>query len=139
MKLLTTEQVLFIHDRLIEETGGEHGLRDHNLLESAVNRPRAGYGNVEFYPTLHDKAAVLMESLIRNHLFVDGNQRTGFAAAGTILALNGWDLIAGHDKAYCFNLRVAVDHPDAPRPSWEEISSWLMDQSRQRRDVPPHG
>lgn len=139
MKLLTTEQVLFIHDRLIEETGGEHGLRDYNLLESAVARPWAGYGDVEFCPTRHDKAAVLMESLIRNHPFVDGNQRTGFAAAGTILALNGWDLIAGHDKAYRFTLRVAVDHADAPRPNWEEISSWLMEQSRQRRDVPQHG
>ncbi len=129
MKSLTFEQVLFIHDRLIEETGGKHGLRDRDLLASAVARPQAGSGDVEFYPSLHDKAAVLMESLIRNHPFVDGNKRTGLTATGIFLALNGWELMASPQEIYAFILNVGGEQSDQPRPTWHEISTWLMDHS----------
>ena len=63
MKYLTAEQVLFLHDRLIEETGGEHGVRDLGLLKSALARPKAGFGQTEFFPDLMRKAAVLLDSL----------------------------------------------------------------------------
>ena len=130
MNYLTVEQVLFIHDRLIEETGGSHGLRDPNSLEAAVARPRTGFGEVEFYPSVHDKAAALMESIIRNHPFVDGNKRTGLTSAGTALALNGWELFASQEEAYTFTMRIADNRPQAPRPNWEDISAWLAEQSR---------
>jgi hypothetical protein len=58
---LTAEQILFIHYRLVSETGGEHGLRDLGLLESAVARPRQTFGNAELYPDIFEKAAALME------------------------------------------------------------------------------
>jgi death on curing protein len=54
---LTAEQVLFVHYRLIVETGGEHGVRDLGLLESAVARPRATFDQEELYPDIFEKAA----------------------------------------------------------------------------------
>ena len=67
MIYLSAEQVLFLHDRLIEETGGEHGVRDLGGLESALARPQAAFGDTEFYPDVFTKAAVLMDGLTRNH------------------------------------------------------------------------
>ncbi len=63
MKALTVEQVLFLHARLIEETGGAHGVRDLSLLESAVARPWSTFGGRDLYPNLFFKAAALMDSL----------------------------------------------------------------------------
>jgi death-on-curing protein len=56
---LSVEQFLFLHDRWIEETGGEHGLRDLGGLESALARPRAAFGDTEFYPDIFTKPAIL--------------------------------------------------------------------------------
>ena len=67
----TTDEVLLIHRRVIEETGGSHGVRSMDLLESALNRPRAGFGDEEFYPDLFSKVAALFESIILNHIYVD--------------------------------------------------------------------
>ena len=67
---LTAEQVLFIHYRLVSETGGEHGVRDIGLLESAVARPGAMFDNRELYTTIYEKAAALMGSLVNNHLAI---------------------------------------------------------------------
>lgn len=130
MNLLTIKQVLFIHDRLIEETGGTHGVRDTGLLEAAVARPRSGYGDTELFPTLHDKAAALMESIIRDHPFVDGNKRTGFAAGGVVLARNGWELSVTPRQGYRFTMSIAVDQSDRSRPEWQHISTWLFEHSR---------
>jgi death on curing protein len=70
---LTAEQVLFIHARLISETGGEHSVRDLGLLLSALACPQATFDEQDLYPDLFSKAAALMESLIGNHGFLDGN------------------------------------------------------------------
>ena len=73
---LTPEQILFIHARLIAETGGGHGVRDIGLLDSAIARPRATFDGTDLYPDLFLKTAALMASLAQNHPFVDGNGRT---------------------------------------------------------------
>jgi len=88
MNYLTAEQVLFIHARIIEETGGAHGVRDLGLLESAAARPQATFDGEDLYPDLFTKAAALMHALIQNHPFVDGNKRTGTVAAGLFLEIN---------------------------------------------------
>jgi death-on-curing protein len=107
MNYLTPEQVLFIHSRLVAETGGSHGVRELGLLESAVARPRANFDGKELYPNLFTKAAALMDSLINNHPFMDGNKRTGFTAAGLFLRINGWKLSASLEDLEACTLRVA--------------------------------
>jgi death-on-curing protein len=121
MNYLTIEQVLFLHARLIEETGGSHGVRDLGLLESAVARPQATFGGADLYPDLSSKAAAFMESLIRNHPFIDGNKRTGIAAAALFLLQNGWRLKATNSELENFTLYVAESKPEL-----SEITAWFQ-------------
>jgi death-on-curing protein len=121
---LRAEQVLFIHYRLVSETGGEHGVRDLGLLESAVARPQATFDRQELYPDLFEKAAALMESLINNHPFVDGNKRTGIACALLFLQQNGISLSAKNADLEKFTLRVA-----SSKAGRSEITKWLKKHS----------
>lgn len=114
MRYLTVEQVLFLHARLIEETGGSHGIRDIGLLESAVARPQATFGGEELYPDVFSKAAALMHSFISNHPFIDGNKRTGIAGAVLFLRANGFVLEASNPELETFALRVARRDLDVP-------------------------
>lgn len=107
MKYLTAVQVLFIHNRVIDETGGRHGVRDLGLLESAVSRPRAAFAKRDLYPTLLHKAAALMESLIKNHPFIDGNKRTAVTSAGIFLGMNGHALEASQRELVDFAIEQA--------------------------------
>lgn len=107
MNYLTAEQVLFIHARLISETGGDHGVRDLGLLLSAVARPQATFDQQDLYPDLFSKAAAFLESLIGNHAFVDGNKRTAITSAGLYLRLNGYCLTANNEQLESFTLDCA--------------------------------
>ena len=108
MKYLSPEQVLFIHSRLIDTTGGSHGVRDIGLLQSAVSRPKATFGGKDLYPDIFRKAAALMESLARNHPFVDGNKRTAITSAAVFLGMNGYRLDTTQKELERFTLSVAV-------------------------------
>ena len=92
MNYLSPHQVLFLHARLIEETGGSHGVRDMGLMLSALGRPQATFEDEDLHPTIYEKAAVLADSLINSHPFVDGNKRTGIGAAVLFLSINGYVL-----------------------------------------------
>ncbi|WP_017627858.1 type II toxin-antitoxin system death-on-curing family toxin [Nocardiopsis chromatogenes] len=85
-------------------------VRDYGLLESAAHRPRSSSFGVEHYPSLFDKAAALMHSLARNHVFVDGNKRAAWNCAATFLEVNGAPLIepVDEDRAEAFVLDVAT-------------------------------
>ncbi len=122
---LTVEQVLFIHMRLIVETGGSAGVRDLDVLASAVCRPQASFGGQDLYPTIFDKAAALLDSLIGNHPFVDGNKRVGITAAGIFLLRNGYRLTASNTALEHFTLRVARSETTV-----DEIADWLRKHSQ---------
>ena len=92
MKKLTKEQILMLHNELIRETGGSGGLRDEGLLDSALNAPFQGFGDVDSFPSLQQKGARLGYGLICNHAFVDGNKRIGAHAMLLFLSLNGIEL-----------------------------------------------
>jgi len=117
---LSVEQVLFLHDRLIEETGGQHGVRDLGGLESALARPQAAFGETEFYPGIFTKAAVLLDGLTRNHPFIDGNKRISISTAALFLQLNGYRLTATNADLEEFTLSVTT-----MKPSLDEIASWF--------------
>lgn len=87
---LTLEQILAIHDDQIERYGGSHGIRDIGLLESAVFRPQSTFDGEELYPNTFEKAAVLLHSLLLNHVFMDGNKRTSIVSILVFLELNGY-------------------------------------------------
>lgn len=124
IKFLSTEEVLFIHDQMIKRFGGSLGIRDLGLIESAVARPKATFGGEYLYITIFDKAAALLQSLLKNHPFVDGNKRTALTSAGTFLKRNGWKLINNHEEEVEFAIRVDNEHL-----SVEQISNWLKEHS----------
>ena len=117
---VTVEQILFIHDQLVKRFGGSFGIRDMGLIESAAARPQATYGGEYLYGSLFDKTAALLQSLLKNHAFVDGNKRTALTSASLFLSLNSYKLISTHGKEVQFAINV-----DNARLSIEEISSWL--------------
>lgn len=120
MKYLTAEQILFLHARLVAETGGIHGVRDLSLLLSAAGRPQASFDDQDLYPDLFTKAAALLDSLINNHPFVDGNKRTGIAAALLFLQANGYRLHVSNTELERFTLAIAQS-----QRTIEGISKWL--------------
>lgn len=108
MEYLTSAEVLLIHARLIQRTGGVSGVRDVGLMESAVARPQATFGQNDLYPDVWSKAAALMHSLIKNHPFMDGNKRTALAAAVMFLEMNGYVLTVNSDGVLAFTRQAAA-------------------------------
>jgi death-on-curing protein len=122
VEYLTLEEVLLLHARLIQRTGGSGGVLDMGLLESALARPRATFGGKDLYSSLWHKAAALMHSLIKNHPFVDGNKRTALTATGLFLELNGYTMTASNKEALDFTRQVVLGEIDIPAmAAWLEI------------------
>lgn len=92
---LTTADVLGLHHKILARYGGFGGVRDLGALEAAIFRPQCGY-----YDDVIAEAAALMESLLINHPFVDGNKRTAFAACDVFLRINGYRLNATSAHLY---------------------------------------
>ncbi len=99
-----------VHDEQLAEHGGGTGVRDDNLLESALARPQqlANYGT----PDVADLAASYGYGISRNHPFIDGNKRTGFVALELFLALNDFDLVAPDTDCVLTMLSVAAGDID---------------------------
>jgi len=125
VEYLTVAEVLLLHARLIQRTGGSGGVRDVGLLESALARPQAAFGGEDLYPDLWSKAAALMQSLVQNHPFVDGNKRTALAATGIFLELNDHVLAASNDEALDFARQVT-----GGEMTLQEMATWLKAYSR---------
>ncbi len=120
MRHLTLPEVLKLHRRIIESSGGVFELRDMGLLESALAQPQMTFGGDELYPTLAEKAAALCFSLVSNHPFGDGNKRIGHAAMEAFLILNGYELQAPVGDAERTILELAAGN--LPR---EELLEWV--------------
>jgi len=117
----TLEEALHLHQRLIERFGGAPGIRDLGLLESALARPQSGY-----YKTVFEQAGALMQSLARNHAFVDGNKRISFAITVVFLRMNGYRLRVDADNGEAFLIKdVIQDQADI-----DLISEWLKKYSK---------
>jgi death-on-curing protein len=117
---LTLPEVQEIHNEQIRLFGGERGMRDAALLESALAMPQAGLDGAYFHSDLFDKAAAYLFHIIRNHPFTDGNKRTGLACAYLFLSLNGIGLECDPDELAEMILAVAQG-----ALSKEEIAGYL--------------
>ena len=107
-KFLTLDEVLAIHAHQIDRYGGDFGLRERALLESALAMPRACFGGEDLHPEIHEKAAAYLFHLVKNHPFVDGNKRVGLAVALVFLRLNGVVIDATDDDLVDLVLGVAA-------------------------------
>lgn len=122
MKKLSKEQILMLHTQLIQHTGGSDGVRDYNLLDSALETPFQSFGGDELYPTIQAKAARLGYGLIKNHCMIDGNKRIGTHAMLVFLALNGIELKYTQKELYETILDVAAGNIE-----YEGLLQWVLD------------
>lgn len=121
MRYLTAEEILAIHDRLIETIGGSLGVREENLLRSIAERPKTAFGGQEQFPTPFLKAAAYMEAIATYHVFVDGNKRTSITVAQIFLRANGFEILSlSIDESEAFILAVAQR-----QHKLEIIAAWL--------------
>jgi len=124
VKYLSAEQVLFIHSRLIDTTGGLHGVRDIGLLLSAVERPKATFEKKDLYKDIFHKAAAFMESLTNNHPFIDGNKRTAITSTALFLQFNEYLLNTTQKKLEKFTLQMATN-----KASFQDAVKWFKKNS----------
>lgn len=122
--LPTMENVLLLHQKMAECSGGSTGVRDIGLIESALARAQAAFGCVELYPDVIGKAAAVGGGLTKNHGFIDGNKRIGMATMLLILRRNGVRLSYTQDELISLGLNVAQGTLDV-----EEVMAWLDEHS----------
>lgn len=122
MRKLSKEQVLMLHAQLIEEFGGTDGVRDYNLLDSALETPFQSFAGEELYPTIQAKAARLGYGLIKNHTMLDGNKRIGAHAMLVFLALNGIEMKYTQKELYETVLSVAAGSLE-----YDDLLRWVLD------------
>lgn len=130
MKVFTVRQVLILHERMIQKFGGSSGVRDMGMLESAVGRPFATFGGEDLYPNILMKAGAFIQSIVKNHPFIDGNKRTAFTGAITFLLTNGTFVSADTNQVVKFMLRVANENI-----SVDEIAGWLKKRTKNVSDL----
>ena len=114
------EKILLLHQVMAEATGGDVGVRDDALLESAIENIYATFDGIELYPSKEEKAARLGYSLISNHAFVDGNRRIGMYIMISFLELNGIKIDANNDDVVNFGLSVASGNAN-----YDDILNWI--------------
>lgn len=120
MIVLNKKQILFLHKSLIDEFGGEYGIRDENLLELSINSPFQTFDKKDLYAGEVRKIVHLSFSLIKNHPFLDGNKRIGAHVLLVMLELNGFSIEYSQDDLIDIILRVA-----ASEISEDEFLNWV--------------
>ena len=125
IKFPSLEEVVAIHFRVTEKTGGSQGVRDWDLLASALGRPQATFDGEDLYSDIYIKAAALVQSLSSNHPFVDGNKRTALVTLEYFLYLNGIGINATQREKVDFTL-----WSENEKPGLEAIASWIKKHSK---------
>lgn len=125
--MISFEEAIQIHTLLIQKFGGTNGIRDSDVLLSALARPFQTFDGIELYPTPVEKAAAILESIISNHPFLDGNKRLGYVLMKLFLLEGGFHLKVEQQDAYQFIILVASGQQNIDR-----IISWLQFHVRQR-------
>lgn len=122
---IQVDEIILIHDRIIKATGGSLGLRESNLLVSVCNTPFGSFSGKELYPDIFLKAAVILNSLVNYHVFIDGNKRTGIAVMEYFMYKNCYTFTNSRLIKEEFVLHVATTNPDLA-----DIASWIKKHSK---------
>ena len=125
MKVFTVRQILILHERMIQKYGGSSGIRDIGMLESAVGRPFATFGGEDLYSNIFLKAGAFIQSIVKNHPFIDGNKRTAFSGTIAFLLANGVFVSMNTNQTVDFMLKVANENI-----SVDEIGLWLKKNTK---------
>lgn len=119
--MISIKEVEIIHNILIDRFGGSKGIRDMGLLESALARPFATFDSNDLYPNPVEKASAILESIVINHPFVDGNKRTAYTLMRLILLENELDIIASQESKYHLVISASTG-----KFRFEDIKNWIQ-------------
>lgn len=122
--MIELDEVLEIHEQLIKSFGGSSGVRDIHLLSSAIQRPFQTFDGEFVYQTILEQSSALVESILVNHPFVDGNKRTGYVLLRRLLIQNKLDIHASEDEKYSFIISIA-----SGLSKFDEILNWLKENT----------
>jgi death-on-curing protein len=128
--MIGLNDVLNIHDILIDKFGGTKGVRDQGALESAINRPYATFGELDLYSSQIEKAAAIFESVLINHPFLDDNKRTAYVLMKLILLEDGLAIYADQDEKY--QMVISASKGDI---RFAEIVKWLQNRVKKKFDA----
>jgi len=120
MQFVTLDEVLLIHDLMLDIAGGKEGIHDFSLLHSAIERPKAQFAGEFLYSNLYKMAASLLQSLVKNHPFNDGNKRTAYFS--TLRFLNKNNVVLQPTQTEIVSFMVQVD---TENKTLDEIANWL--------------
>lgn len=123
--MFSVEEVIHFHDLAIERYGGSKGIRDYGSLDAALNRSWQTFDGDYLYPSFYSKAAAILESIILNHPFIDGNKRTGFLLCEALLESYGFTINANTESIYDFLVDISAGNKD-----FERIVTWLQQHSQ---------
>ncbi|MEO6731206.1 MAG: type II toxin-antitoxin system death-on-curing family toxin [Ferruginibacter sp.] len=118
--MITKGIVLRLHELSIMKYGGSMGIRDEDLLESAIARPYQTFGGEDLYPTVCERAAAIAESIIINHPFIDGNKRTAFLVMLAILETGKIEINNSNNDIYTFVIQISTGEV-----RFDQIVTWL--------------
>jgi len=118
--VISVREAISIHELLIEIFGGSKGIRDKERLKSALARPFQTFEQEDLYPNPEDKAAAILESIISNHPFIDGNKRIGFILMRLTLLEYGKDIYSSQEEKFQIVMKVANGEI-----KFEQISAWI--------------
>ena len=124
MKPLTVEEVIAINTGIVNATGGSVGLRDAGALAMCVAKPFQSFGGKETYADVFTKAAAVLESIARNHPFIDGNKRTAFLTAVRVIERNEYRTHFDNKEVEETMVKIVVE-----KYSIEIISAWICANS----------
>jgi death-on-curing protein len=124
MRWLTKSELIFIHLRVIQETGGDTGILNESAIEACLLRPFAAFEGHELYPDLLDKVAALIHGIITAHPFVDGNKRVALVAADVCMRING-KRIRPSSEVEAFFWSIARGEQNV-----EQIRDWLVQHTQ---------
>jgi len=125
VKIVSLRQVLLLHEYMVRKYGGSSGVRDLGMLKSAVYRPFATFAGQDLYVDIYLKSAAFIQSIVKNHPFLDANKRTAFSATYVFLKRNGILISASQKTVVKFMVQVANKNL-----SVDEISSWIKRNSK---------
>lgn len=125
MQYISADDIVAIHDQIVQAIGGSLGVREPGMLASIAEKPKTSFGGNDLYPDIYTKAAALYEGLCNYHVFIDGNKRAAAICMYRFLAMNGYELTATNNELESYTLFIATKNPPI-----EDVAVWIKKHSK---------
>jgi len=124
IQFIPKDVVLTVHADLLQRYGGQPGVRDIRLLDSALAQPKMTFGKKYVHKSIFDKAAAYGFHVCKNHPFIDGKKRVAFVLMDIFMQKNGWEIVASEEEAYKTMTNLA-----SGKLTKSQLSNWLKEHS----------